>query len=112
MKRDEKWLWILALAAAGTWLERVGPWILMTRLSSYLENYSKYSEIWVENFVPAIVMILLIRAVTVSHHLGMIFWGQVAGASVLTIGVAKMTNSLALSVLSGMVSYWAASFIR
>lgn len=112
MKMDEKWLWILALAATGTWLERVGPWILMTKLSSYLENYAKYSEIWVENFVPAIVMILLIRAVTVPHHLGMSFWGQVAGASVLTIGVAKITNSLALSVLSGMVSYWAVSFIR
>ncbi len=112
MNLHGQWVWILALAAGGTWLERVGPWFLMTRLGPRLDKYSRYSAVWVENFVPAIVVILWIRAIPLTHRFDMILWVQVLGASVLTMVVARMTNSLAFTVLSGMAAYWVLSFIR
>ncbi|HBQ95021.1 MAG: AzlD domain-containing protein [Firmicutes bacterium] len=112
MSSDGRWVWILVLAAWGTWLERVGPWFLMTKLGPRLEKYSRYAEIWVENFVPAIVTILWIRSIPVNQHLGITLWEQFAAASVVTVVVAWISNSLAVSVLTGMVSYWLGSFIR
>ncbi|WP_171822551.1 AzlD domain-containing protein [Sulfobacillus thermosulfidooxidans] len=107
-----QWMEILVLAAWGTWMERVVPWILMIKVGSRLEKYSRYSKSWVSNFVPAVVMALWVQSFYGYHLLRHLQWLHIAVASVLTIIVAWWSHSLAASVMSGIFFYWLSSFIR
>ncbi|OLZ10022.1 AzlD domain-containing protein [Sulfobacillus thermosulfidooxidans] len=112
MSMVRQWMEILFLSAWGTWMERIVPWIFMMKLGSRLEKYSQYSQMWVSNFVPIVVMGLWLQSFYGHHLLLHLEWLHIAIASMLTLVVAWWSNSLAASVVSGMFVYWLSSFIR